>query len=84
MVADRIPADLHFPTNGYAVVLSLVYVPFCVLIVPRVMLTRKIGPRINLPTYMIGWGSMAMINAGARSYAGSIVIRTRQHRLHIR
>ncbi|CAD6586628.1 MAG: hypothetical protein CYPHOPRED_003619, partial [Cyphobasidiales sp. Tagirdzhanova-0007] len=67
--------DLHFPYNGYAIMLSVFYVPFCTLVVPSVMLTRRIGPHWTIPGMMIGWGSMAMVNAGGGSFAGVLIIR---------
>ncbi|RDW78369.1 hypothetical protein BP5796_06221 [Coleophoma crateriformis] len=73
--SDGMTVDLNFPTNGYAIMLSVFYVPFCVMVVPGVMLTRKIGPRWTIPGYMIGWGAMAMISAAARSFASQLVIR---------
>ena len=39
------------------------------------MLTRKIGAHWTIPGMMIGWGSMAMINAGVGTYAGVVVCR---------
>lgn len=68
-------ADLNFPTNGYAMMLSLFYITFSTLAVPGVMLTRKIGPRWTIPGYMIGWGSMAMLNAACTNFAGVLVVR---------
>ena len=67
--------DLHFPTNGYALMLTAFYVADSVLVVPGVMLTRKIGPRWTIPGYMIGWGSMAMINAGCNNFGGAVTVR---------
>ena len=55
--------------------LSVFYVPFCALVVPGVMLTRKIGAKWTIPGYMGGWGAMAMINAAATDFASSLVIR---------
>jgi hypothetical protein len=69
------PADLHFPANGYALMLTLFYIPFCTLVVPGVMLTRKVGPRWTIPGYMVGWASMCMINAGSSNFAGTLVVR---------
>jgi hypothetical protein len=45
------------------------------LVVPGVMLTRKIGPHWTLPGMMIGWGSMAMMNAACSTFAGVLLIR---------
>ena len=69
------PTDLNFPDEGYAIMLSVFYVPFCLLVVPSVMLTRKIGPKWTIPGYMIGWGGMAMVNAGCKNFAGVLAVR---------
>lgn len=71
-------ADLNFPTNGYSLMLSLFYITFSTLAVPGVMLTRKIGPRWTIPGYMIGWGSMAMLNAACTNFASVLVVRLRK------
>lgn len=73
--SDGMPTDLNFPDEGYAIMLSVFYVPFCLLVVPSVMLTRKIGPKWTIPGYMIGWGGMAMINAGCKNFAGVLAVR---------
>ena len=72
------PEDLNFPLNGYRTLLSVFYIPFCTLVVPGVMLTRKIGPKFTLPGYMIGWGAMCTINAAAKDFGGSLAIRLSQ------
>ncbi|GFZ47433.1 Uncharacterized transporter [Saitozyma sp. JCM 24511] len=73
--SDGMTTDLHFPTNGYALMLTLFYIPFCTLVVPGVMLTRKVGPRWTIPGYMVGWATMCMINAGSSNFAGTLVVR---------
>ena len=45
------------------------------LVVPGVMLTRKVGPRYTIPGYMASWGSMAMIAAGALNFGGQLATR---------
>ena len=55
--------------------LSVFLVPFCVLVVPSVMLTRKIGPRFTIPGYMFGWGVMGAATAGAKTFAGVLILR---------
>lgn len=67
--------DLNFPVNGYAVMLSTFYITFSTLAIPGVMLTRKVGPRWTIPGYMMGWASMAMLNAACTSFAGVLVVR---------
>lgn len=72
---NNLTADLNFPTNGYALMLSLFYITFSTLAIPGVLLTRKIGPKWTIPGYMIGWGTMAMINAACTNFAGVLVVR---------
>ncbi|KAJ7469299.1 major facilitator superfamily domain-containing protein [Mycena galericulata] len=38
-------------------------------------LTRRFGPTRMLPTYMLGWASMALINAAARNFDGIVTMR---------
>lgn len=67
--------DLNFPDEGYSIMLTVFTVPFACLVVPGVMLTRKIGPKITISGYMFGWGAMAMINAACKNFAGVLVVR---------
>lgn len=55
--------------------LTVFTVPFACLVVPGVMLTKKIDPKITIPGYMFGWGAMAMINAACRNFEGVLVVR---------
>ncbi|OWZ33331.1 high-affinity nicotinic acid transporter [Cryptococcus neoformans C23] len=73
--SDGMTTDLNFPDEGYSIMLTVFTVPFACLVVPGVMLTRKIGPRFTIPGYMLGWGAMAMINAGCKNFAGVLVVR---------
>ncbi|ODN79290.1 hypothetical protein L202_03302 [Cryptococcus amylolentus CBS 6039] len=73
--SDGMTTDLHFPDEGYSLMLTIFLVPFCLLAVPSMMLTRKVGPRWTVPGYMIGWGSMAMINAGCKNFGGVLAVR---------
>ena len=80
--SDGLTEDLHFPPNGYGIMLSVFYVPFCTLVVPGVMLTRAIGPKWTIPGYMIGWGAMAMVGAGALNFGGQLATRVGKNNLH--
>ncbi|KAL7424928.1 hypothetical protein Q5752_000615 [Cryptotrichosporon argae] len=73
--SDGMTTDLNFPNNGYGIMLSVFYVPFCVLVVPGVMLTRKVGPRWTIPGYMLGWGAMAMVNAACTNFGSVLAVR---------
>lgn len=55
--------------------LSVFYVTFAGLVVPGVMLTRKIGPKFTIPGYMFGWGAMVLINAGTPNFASVLAVR---------
>lgn len=72
---------MNFPANGYAIMLSTFYITFSTLAIPGVMLTRKIGPRWTIPGYMVGWGTMAMLNAACKNFAGVLVVRLCKLRL---
>ncbi|WVQ75736.1 hypothetical protein IAR50_005367 [Cryptococcus sp. DSM 104548] len=73
--SDGMTTDLNFPAEGYSLMLTIFLVPFCTLVIPSVMLTRKVGPRWTVPGYMIGWGSMAMINAGCKDFGSVLAVR---------
>lgn len=61
--------------------LSTFYITFSTLAIPGVMLTRKIGLRWTIPGYMVGWGTMAMLNAACKNFAGVLVVRLCRLRL---
>ena len=46
--------------------LTVFYIPFCLMAYPGTYLTKRFGPNTMLPIYMIGWGSMAKINASVK------------------
>ncbi|WVQ75734.1 hypothetical protein IAR50_005365 [Cryptococcus sp. DSM 104548] len=73
--SDGMTTDLNFPDEGYSLMLTVTFIPFCMLVIPGVMLTRKIGPRWTVPGYMIGWGSMAMISAACTNFGSILAVR---------
>ncbi|WVQ75755.1 hypothetical protein IAR50_005386 [Cryptococcus sp. DSM 104548] len=73
--SDGMTTDLSFPSEGYSLMLTCTFIPFCSLVIPGVMLTRKIGPRWTVPGYMIGWGSMAMVSAGCKNFGSVLAVR---------
>ncbi|WVQ84747.1 hypothetical protein IAT38_006904 [Cryptococcus sp. DSM 104549] len=73
--SDGMTTDLNFPENGYGLMLTVFYIPFCLCVVPAVMLTRKVGPKFTVPGYMFGWGAMAVINVGCKNFGGVVAVR---------
>ncbi|KAJ6592796.1 major facilitator superfamily domain-containing protein [Mycena capillaripes] len=72
---DTLEKDLGLKGNQYNSVLTTMTVMFASCAVVGGFLTRRFGPPRMLPIYMLGWGSMALINIGARSFGGIVVIR---------
>lgn len=72
---DGMTKDLHFVGNQYNVMLSAFFVPFCTMAIPGALMTKRFGPHRMLPLYMIGWGSMAMLNAACKNYGGVVAVR---------
>ncbi|TYJ53842.1 hypothetical protein B9479_005529 [Cryptococcus floricola] len=73
--SDGMTTDLNFPNEGYSLMLTIFFIPFCLLGIPGVMLTRKVGPRWTVPGYMIGWGSMAAISAACKNFGSILGVR---------
>lgn len=73
--SDGMTTDLHFPYNGYGIMLSVFYITFSTMAIPGVLLTRKIGAKWTVPGYMAGWGLMATVNAGCRNFGGVVAVR---------
>ncbi|KAJ7445260.1 major facilitator superfamily domain-containing protein, partial [Mycena latifolia] len=72
---DTLEKDLGLEGNQYNSVLTTMTVMFASCAIVGGFLTRRFGPTRMLPLYMLGWGSMALINAGARNFGGIVVIR---------
>ncbi|WWC93891.1 hypothetical protein V866_000728 [Kwoniella sp. B9012] len=73
--SDGMTKDLHFPNEGYGIMISINNIPWVLCVVPMVILSRKIGPRWTIPGYMIAWGTMVLINAAVKNFAGTLVTR---------
>ncbi|KAJ7667034.1 major facilitator superfamily domain-containing protein [Mycena rosella] len=72
---DTLEKDLALTGNQYNSVLTTMTVMFASCAVLGGFLTRRFGPTRMLPIYMLGWGSMALINVAARNFGGIIAIR---------
>ncbi|WVR08368.1 hypothetical protein IAU60_005423 [Kwoniella sp. DSM 27419] len=58
---DHMTDDLHFPKNGYAVVLTVFYVVFSGCGIPGMIITRKFGAHVTLPAFMMGFGAISIV-----------------------
>lgn len=72
---DGLEEDLHMKGNEYSITLVLFYVTFCLLDVPANMLLKKFSGKIMLPTLMMGWGSMTLIQCAVHNWGGLIACR---------
>ena len=72
---DGIDTDLHFVGNEYSLLILLFYVPFGTLDLPLNLLTKRFSARLVLPTLMLTWGSIALLQCAAKNFAGLLVLR---------
>ncbi|KAM0723631.1 hypothetical protein Q7P37_000619 [Cladosporium fusiforme] len=72
---DGMDDDLNFTGNQYSLLILLFYVPFGVMDLPLTLLTKHFSAKIMLPVLIVGWGSMATIQAAAKSFAGMLPLR---------
>ncbi|KAL1306328.1 hypothetical protein AAFC00_005047 [Neodothiora populina] len=72
---DGIDKDLNFVGNEYSLLLLLFYIPNGLLDLPLNMLTKRFSGRVMLPTFMLGWGSMALIQCAPTSFGGLLAVR---------
>ncbi|KEQ66408.1 putative pantothenate transporter [Aureobasidium melanogenum CBS 110374] len=72
---DGIDVDLHFKGNQYSLLLLLFYIPNGLCDLPLNMLTKRFSGRIMLPTLMLGWGTMALIQSAAKNFGGLLALR---------
>jgi predicted MFS family arabinose efflux permease len=61
--------------NEYSLLILLFYIPFGMLDLPLNILTKKFTAKWVLPTLMVVWGSLALVQCAAKNFAGLLVIR---------
>lgn len=66
---------MNFTGNQYSLLILLFNVPFGVMDLPLTLLTKRFSAKIMLPILIVGWGSMATIQAAATSFAGMLPLR---------
>ncbi|ORY35318.1 major facilitator superfamily domain-containing protein [Naematelia encephala] len=72
---DGLNKDLHLIGNQYNMILTAISVTFATCAVAGGYITRRFGPKRVLPLYMMGWGTMAMINAAVKNFGGAVAVR---------
>ncbi|TVY30271.1 putative transporter [Lachnellula hyalina] len=72
---DKIDKDLHFKGNEYSLLILLFYVPFGLCDLPLNLLTKLWSGRLMLPTLMVTWGSLALVQCAAKNFGGLLAIR---------
>lgn len=72
---DGLEKDLHFKSNQYNLILSIFYVPYVVFAPPIGMLGKKYGPHLVLPIMMFSFGTLTLLSASVKNFAGMMTLR---------
>ncbi|KAK7224325.1 hypothetical protein V2G26_012328 [Clonostachys chloroleuca] len=72
---DGMSKDLGFVGEQYSLLILLFYVPNGLCDLPLNLLTKRFSGRVMLPTLMVGWGAMALIQAACKNFGGMLAIR---------
>ncbi|KAK2927940.1 MFS transporter superfamily [Fusarium oxysporum f. sp. vasinfectum] len=72
---DGMSKDLNFKGEEFSLLILLFYVPNGLCDLPLNLLLKKFSGRIMLPCLMVGWGSMALLQAACKNFAGMLAIR---------
>ncbi|WOO83087.1 putative transporter [Vanrija pseudolonga] len=73
--SDHMDLDLGFKGNEWNTMLTVFYVPFCVMAYPGTFMSKKFGAHRTMPIYMAGWGVMALVTAAVKNYHQTLVVR---------
>jgi sugar phosphate permease len=72
---DHMDKDLGFKGNQYNIMLSIFFIPYVLFSPPIAMLGKKYGPHRVLPILMFCFGSMTLISASVKNFAGLMALR---------
>ncbi|KAH9929018.1 MFS general substrate transporter [Epithele typhae] len=72
---NGLEADLHFHSNDYNIILSVFFVPFVLFAVPVAFVGKKFGSARVLPALMFIFGSMTLLSAAVKNFAGMFAVR---------
>ncbi|KAF5248129.1 hypothetical protein FANTH_6059 [Fusarium anthophilum] len=72
---DGMSKDLNFKGQEFSLLILLFYVPNGLCDLPLNLLLKKFSGRVMLPSLMVGWGSMALLQAACKNFGGMLAIR---------
>ncbi|KAI9730744.1 MAG: hypothetical protein M1834_005713 [Cirrosporium novae-zelandiae] len=72
---DGLEEDLGLKGNEYSLTLVLFYITFCGLDLPSNLLLKRFSGKIMLPTMMVGWGSVTLLQCAAYNWGGLLACR---------
>ncbi|KAG4278716.1 hypothetical protein FPRO04_13812 [Fusarium proliferatum] len=72
---DGMSKDLNFKGEEFSLLILLFYVPNGLCDLPLNLLLKRFSGRIMLPSLMVGWGSMALLQAACKNFGGMLAIR---------
>ncbi|KAJ4345828.1 uncharacterized protein N0V89_011963 [Didymosphaeria variabile] len=72
---DGMDKDLGFTGEQYSLLILLFYVPNGLCDLPLNMMTKKWSGKVMLPSLMLLWGAMALLQCAAKSFGGMLPLR---------
>ncbi|GME53119.1 allantoate permease [Neofusicoccum parvum] len=72
---DGLEEDLGMEGDQYSITLVLFYITFCLFDLPSNMLLKRFSGKIMLPSLMLGWGSMTLLQCAVHNWGGLVVCR---------
>ncbi|KAL2672384.1 hypothetical protein Neosp_013092 [[Neocosmospora] mangrovei] len=72
---DGMSKDLGFVGEQFSLLILLFYVPNGLCDLPLNLLTKRFSGRVMLPSLMVGWGAMALLQAAVKNFGGMLAIR---------
>ncbi|QGA19351.1 hypothetical protein EYB26_007040 [Talaromyces marneffei] len=67
--------DLGLVGNQYSLLLILFYIPYSIFGIPATILAKQYSSALVIPLLVLGWGSLAMIQAAAKDFGGMMACR---------
>ncbi|KAI0122759.1 MFS general substrate transporter [Daldinia grandis] len=72
---DTLEKDLGLVGNQFSLLLILFYIPYALMNVPFMLLSKRFNPAVVIPTIMTCWGAMAMCAAATKNFGGILATR---------
>lgn len=67
--------DLGLVGNQYSLLLIVFYIPYSLFGIPATVLAKRYSSALVIPLLVLGWGSLAMIQAATKSFGGIMACR---------